>query len=135
MGKKYNVFISSFYFHSPRSSSPTARSSSDLEKGQVLQFNKLLLQKVYFQRSAKKRLEEEAQAKRTNRMLIAMVVIFVSLSDSTITYRPYNNIALFTVGEMVIHGENNSPMLVVSRLERVIEVSMWGNIAIGSFSR
>jgi oligosaccharyltransferase complex subunit alpha (ribophorin I) len=63
-------------------------------------------------------------------MLIAMVVIFDSLSDSTITYRPYNNIALFTVGEMVIHGENNSPMLVVSRLERVIEVSMWGNIAI-----
>lgn len=54
----------------------------------------------------------------------------VSLSDSTITYGPYNNIAPFSVGEMVIHGENNSPMLVVSRLERVIEVSMWGNIAI-----
>ena len=31
---------------------------------------------------------------------------------------------------LVIHGENNSPMLVVSRLERVIEVSMWGNIAV-----
>jgi len=54
----------------------------------------------------------------------------VSLSDSTITYGPYNNIAPFTVGEMIIHGENNSPMLVVSRLERVIEVSMWGNIAV-----
>jgi len=54
----------------------------------------------------------------------------VSLSDSSITYGPYNNIAPFSVGEMVIHGENNSPMLVVSRLERVIEVSMWGNIAI-----
>ena len=52
-----------------------------------------------------------------------------SLSDSTITYGPYNNIAPFSMGEMVIHGENNSPMLVVSRLERVIEVSMWGNIA------
>merc|ERR1712083_588018 len=54
----------------------------------------------------------------------------VSLSDSTITYGPYNNIAPFSVGEMIIHGENNSPMLVVSRLERVIEVSMWGNIAV-----
>merc|ERR1719342_991247 len=54
----------------------------------------------------------------------------VSLSDSTITYGPYNNIAPFSAGEMIIHGENNSPMLVVSRLERVIEVSMWGNIAV-----
>jgi oligosaccharyltransferase complex subunit alpha (ribophorin I) len=54
----------------------------------------------------------------------------VSLSDSSITYGPHNNIAPFSSGEMVIHGENNSPMLVVSRLERVIEVSMWGNIAV-----
>merc|ERR1711915_559122 len=67
----------------------------------------------------------------------------VSLSDSSITYGPHNNIAPFSSGEMVIHGENNSPMLVVSRLERVIEVSMWGTIAVvhkgaalkGSFSR
>jgi len=54
----------------------------------------------------------------------------VSLSDTTITYGPYNNIAPFSEGDMVIHGENNSPMLVVARLERVIEVSMWGNIAV-----
>jgi len=54
----------------------------------------------------------------------------VSLSDSTITYGPYNNIAPFSVGDLAIHGENNSPMLVVARLERVIEVSMWGNIAV-----
>jgi len=54
----------------------------------------------------------------------------VSLSDSTITYGPYNNIAPFSEGELVIHGENNSPMLVVARLEREIEVSMWGNIAV-----
>ena len=53
----------------------------------------------------------------------------VSASDSTITYGPHNSIAPFTVAEMVIHGENNSPMLVVTRLQRVIEVSMWGNIA------
>ena len=30
----------------------------------------------------------------------------------------------------MIHGENISPLLVMSRLERVIEVSMWGNISI-----
>jgi len=54
----------------------------------------------------------------------------VSLSDTTLSYGPYNNVAAFTQAEMVVHGENNSPMLVVSRLERLIELSMWGNIAI-----
>merc|ERR1719225_212076 len=54
----------------------------------------------------------------------------VSLSDSTISYGPYSNIAPLTAAEMVIHGENNAPMLVVTRLQRLIELSMWGNIAI-----
>ena len=31
---------------------------------------------------------------------------------------------------MAVHYENNNPFLVVSKLERVIELSMWGNIAI-----
>ena len=31
---------------------------------------------------------------------------------------------------MVIHSENNNPMLVVTRLQRVLEISMWGNIAV-----
>ena len=31
---------------------------------------------AYYHRSAKKRMEEEARTRRTNRMLIAMVVIF-----------------------------------------------------------
>ena len=42
----------------------------------------------------------------------------VSLFDATITYGPCNYIAPFSVGEMVIQGKNNSPMLVASRLER-----------------
>ena len=54
----------------------------------------------------------------------------VSLSDSTISYGPYSNIAPLTAAEMVIHSENNAPMLVVTRLQRLIELSMWGNIAI-----
>ncbi len=29
-----------------------------------------------------------------------------------------------------MHYENNNPFLVVSRLERTIELSMWGNIAV-----
>jgi len=54
----------------------------------------------------------------------------VSLNDNTITYGPYKNIAAFSSGELMVHGENNSPMLVVSSLSRVIEVSMWGNLAV-----
>ena len=54
----------------------------------------------------------------------------VDLSDSNISYSPYSNIAPLTAAEMVIHGENTAPMLVVTRLQRLIELSMWGNIAI-----
>ena len=32
--------------------------------------------------------------------------------------------------ELRIHSENNSPFLTVTHLERVIEVSHWGNIAV-----
>lgn len=54
----------------------------------------------------------------------------VSQSDTTIKYGPYANIAPFSESEMVIHAENNNHMLVVNQLLRVIEVSMWGNVAI-----
>lgn len=54
----------------------------------------------------------------------------VSIQDSTIKYGPYNNVAAFTAKELVVHAENNNPMLVVANLVRVIEVSMWGNLAI-----
>jgi len=54
----------------------------------------------------------------------------VSLADSTLTYGPHKNTAAFSSAELVVHSENNSPMLVVSRLERVVELSMWGNLAV-----
>jgi oligosaccharyltransferase complex subunit alpha (ribophorin I) len=31
---------------------------------------------------------------------------------------------------MSVHYENNNPFLIVTRLERTVELSMWGNIAI-----
>ena len=46
----------------------------------------------------------------------------VSLSDSTITYGPHKNVAAFSSSELIVHSENNSPMLVVSSLSRLIEV-------------
>lgn len=53
-----------------------------------------------------------------------------SHSDSTLTYGSYENIPAFTYDKMTIHYENHSPFLTVTRLERSIEVSHWGNIAV-----
>lgn len=54
----------------------------------------------------------------------------VSQSDSTITYGPYTNIPSFSIDKLIIHYENNAPFLTVTRLERLIEISHWGNIAV-----
>lgn len=54
----------------------------------------------------------------------------VSQSDTTFTYGPYVKTQPFSEDAMVIHFENNSPFLSVTSLERVIEVSHWGNIAV-----
>ena len=54
----------------------------------------------------------------------------VAQSDKTITYGPYEAREPFTEAELRIHAENSSPFLTVTHLERVIEVSHWGNIAV-----
>lgn len=54
----------------------------------------------------------------------------VVVSEGTITYGPYENISPFTEKEMVVHYENNNPFLTVTTMERVIEVSHWGNVAV-----
>jgi len=54
----------------------------------------------------------------------------VSQQDTTVKYGPYSNIAPLTEAALSIHAENNNPMLVVTNLLRVIELSMWGNIAV-----
>lgn len=53
-----------------------------------------------------------------------------SQDDGTITYGPTANIGPFTEKELSVHYKNNSPFLTVTRIERLIEVSHWGNIAI-----
>lgn len=53
-----------------------------------------------------------------------------SQSDNTVTYGPYQNAEPFKTEITTIHFENNNPFLRVTRLERVIEVSHWGNIAV-----
>lgn len=54
----------------------------------------------------------------------------VTQSDSTITYGPYDKKAPFSQEELTVHFENNNKFLTVTRLERNIELSHWGNIAV-----
>jgi len=54
----------------------------------------------------------------------------VSQSDSTINYGPFEDKAAFSESPLKVHEENNSPFLTVTSMERVIEVSHWGNIAV-----
>ncbi|KAL5282528.1 RPN1 family protein [Megaselia abdita] len=51
-------------------------------------------------------------------------------SGSRISYGPYENIDPLQISEIIVHYENQTPFLSVTRLERVIEISHWGNIAV-----
>lgn len=54
-----------------------------------------------------------------------------SAKDGTsIVYGPYTNIAAKTNARVTIHFENNTPFLTVTQLNRWVEVSHWGNIAV-----
>ena len=53
-----------------------------------------------------------------------------SSSDNELTYGPYADVAPYSTGKMNVHFENNGPFIVVAELERLIEVSHWGNIAV-----
>ncbi|XP_043230120.1 dolichyl-diphosphooligosaccharide--protein glycosyltransferase subunit 1-like [Amphibalanus amphitrite] len=52
------------------------------------------------------------------------------LTDTTITLGPYENVPEYSRSELVVHAENNSPFLAVTRLTRHIEVSHWGYISV-----
>ena len=49
-------------------------------------------------------------------------------SSNTIDFGPYEKVAPESVSKLVIHYENNSPFLVVSRLDRTIEISHWAGV-------
>ena len=53
-----------------------------------------------------------------------------SSSENVLTYGPYSDVAPFSQAKITVHYENNGPYIVVSDLERVVEVSHWGNIAV-----
>jgi len=53
-----------------------------------------------------------------------------SSSDNVISYGPYKEARAFKTHDMRIHYENNSPFVVVNEMQRWVEVSHWGNIAV-----
>ncbi|XP_011310619.1 dolichyl-diphosphooligosaccharide--protein glycosyltransferase subunit 1 [Fopius arisanus] len=54
----------------------------------------------------------------------------VSVTDTTIIYGPLEKRLPYSYEEFTVHFENNNKFLTVVRLERVLEVSHWGNIAV-----
>ena len=54
----------------------------------------------------------------------------VNKNEKEITYGPYSDLPAFSQAKMVVHFENNGPFIGVVSLERIIEVSHWGNIAV-----
>ncbi|XP_075158999.1 dolichyl-diphosphooligosaccharide--protein glycosyltransferase subunit 1 [Haematobia irritans] len=53
-----------------------------------------------------------------------------TLSGSKLKYGPYENIEGLTKEKLYIHYENQNPFMTVNRLERTIQISHWGNIAV-----
>ncbi|KAI6654171.1 Dolichyl-diphosphooligosaccharide--protein glycosyltransferase subunit 1 [Oopsacas minuta] len=54
----------------------------------------------------------------------------VNVNEDTITYGPFNDLSPYKKQKFSLHFENNSPFLTTWRLDRWIEVSHWGNIAV-----
>ena len=54
----------------------------------------------------------------------------VKVSESKISYGPYTDVPAFGSAELTLHYENNAPYLSVQDLDRKIEISHWGNIAV-----
>uniref|UniRef100_A0A915KHW5 Dolichyl-diphosphooligosaccharide--protein glycosyltransferase subunit 1 n=1 Tax=Romanomermis culicivorax TaxID=13658 RepID=A0A915KHW5_ROMCU len=60
----------------------------------------------------------------------------VKQEGNKLIYGPYENteaskiVSASKINELVIHYENNSPFLTVTNLNRLIEISHWGNIAV-----
>ncbi|KAG7200307.1 hypothetical protein KM043_017771 [Ampulex compressa] len=54
----------------------------------------------------------------------------VTQSDSVIMYGPYKKQPAYSQEEITVHFENNNMFLTVTKLERTIEISHWGNIAV-----
>ncbi|PIO62950.1 ribophorin I [Teladorsagia circumcincta] len=56
-----------------------------------------------------------------------------SQENERVIYGPYKDQPAFNSKPIKIHYENNSPFVVATSIERTIEISHWGNIAVEEF--
>ncbi|XP_065175299.1 dolichyl-diphosphooligosaccharide--protein glycosyltransferase subunit 1-like [Sycon ciliatum] len=54
----------------------------------------------------------------------------VNVNEAKIKYGPYENVAAMASDELSLHYENNAPYLSIRDLDRKIEISHWGNVAV-----
>jgi len=52
------------------------------------------------------------------------------LNKNTLTYAAYTNLSPYSIEPIVLHFNHNTPLPYFSHVERSIEVSHWGNVAI-----
>eukprot|EP00741_Cyanophora_paradoxa_P015731 tig00020904_g15187.t1 len=53
-----------------------------------------------------------------------------SVSGDTVTYGPYSDVAAFSYSAMSLHFEHTRPFAVATLLQKDLEVSHWGNLAV-----
>ncbi|KAH8287919.1 hypothetical protein KR018_007229 [Drosophila ironensis] len=53
-----------------------------------------------------------------------------AVASNKLTLGPYENIEASSQESLVIHYENSSPFVTINSLERTLEISHWGNIAV-----
>ncbi|EGT47750.1 hypothetical protein CAEBREN_01836 [Caenorhabditis brenneri] len=67
------------------------------------------------------------------KLLSATTVSPTKQETERVIYGPYANIPAFESKPVKVHYENNSPFVVATLVERFIEVSHWGNIAVEEY--
>ncbi|EFO85295.1 hypothetical protein CRE_24693 [Caenorhabditis remanei] len=67
------------------------------------------------------------------KLLSATTVSPSKQETERVSYGPYANIPAFESKPIKVHYENNSPFVVATIVERYIEVSHWGNIAVEEY--
>ncbi|EDW28408.1 GL19179 [Drosophila persimilis] len=78
----------------------------------------------------------KTRTQKTNVKLSSSNILFhtqqkpFSVGANRIILGPYEDIEALSQQELVVHYENQTPFLTVNTLERTIELSHWGNIAV-----
>jgi oligosaccharyltransferase complex subunit alpha (ribophorin I) len=55
------------------------------------------------------------------------------LKGKQLVYKPYDQVAAFSVSPLLVHYQNSRPISYFTKVEREIEVSHWGNIAVNEW--